>query len=328
MSLSIKDIKNKARQIVEKSGVDMTKPGSGAGSVLAAKGLARLRLTGYIEVGSRKKVYKGQEKTKPQVWLEFELSGKKHPPVEFDGGSRPQRLIVKETLSNTSKANLIKLFKMMNYEGDATHMSELIGQPFIGTIHHIEVGQGDDKKIIATLRGDTGYDIRKPEKEDEESGEMKAIAVGPMVGEPRVFFWDFPDEDQWNSLFVSENYNPYQEGVKEAVNFKGSAAEALLSDLGLDLADADDDDADADADDDDDDAPEPSKPAKKNSKPAPQPEPDDDDDDDDDSGSDDDDPEPEPVKPQKKASTKKPAATKQSKPNKLDDDDDPLAGIA
>ena len=225
------------------------------------KGLARLRLVGYIELGQHVKKITGKpDKKEEQAWLIFELSGKGYEPKELEDGTKiPMRLTVKLNKSLNEKATYYKLFKRMNYEQKATNFIQLLGQPFLGNVSHFEVPAkeaGGQPTITANFRDDAGnLTIRPPRIEamDEETGDVvvKPIPVAPAVSEQRCLVWNAKPEHlgkMWASLYIPEaeasegdegkeqrSRNVYQNTIKAAINFEGSPIHQYLQSAGVDL---------------------------------------------------------------------------------------------
>ena len=228
---------------VAKTGGDYTPP---------PKGLARLRLMGYVELGQAKKVGgQGDGKIEDRVQLIFELSGKGYEPKEVGEGDKkiviPQRLTVRLNKSLNEKATYFKLFKRMNYEGKATSFIQLLGKAFLGNVGHYEMPGKDGGKptIIANFRDDAGnLTIRPPRIEtigDDGEVEVKTLPVAPAIGAQRCLVWDAKAEHlahMWASLLVpdAEPAKQYlQNEVKKALNFEGSPIHAYLLSAGADL---------------------------------------------------------------------------------------------
>lgn len=225
---------------------DMREAQKGGGDyVPPAAGLCRLRFVGYVELGQHHNEKYG--KTQEKVELVFELSGKNHAPKEVDGKLYPTRIAVRENLSLNEKAWFYKIFKAMNYNGEATHIAQLLGQDFLGTVHHNKVGD----RVYANLRNESGYTIRAPFHEDLE-GTVHRVEAGPQISETRCFLWDYCDKAMWDSLYIEGQYdevkddsgkvvkparskNVFQDQIRKAVNFPGSPIAELLADGDLDL---------------------------------------------------------------------------------------------
>lgn len=223
---------------VAKQATDMRVADAGSGYQPPAAGFVRMRLVGYVEVGDQAESYLGAVRIKPKVVLHFELSGKNHEPIKLEDGTVfPRRMKIELTQSNSERANLYKLFQQMNYDGDASHISQLIGKPYVGRIYHHNFTDGKgQKRTIARLKPEGGaYTIAPPFYEDGETGEEREYKVDPMLSEPLLFFWDFPDMDQWDSLFIEGEYeegrsrNVIQERIRQATNWEESPMYALLS---------------------------------------------------------------------------------------------------
>ena len=236
--------------------VDMTvaqKGGGGGEYTPPEAGPTLVRMVGYIELGKHESEYKGQKKTRPEVALVFELVGKRHPPTEIDGVKYPQRITIRESLSLNEKARFFKLFGIMNWQGKAPHMAELLLQPFAATVVHREYTVGTEKRVAVDLfdRVAGSYTIRPArtpvidQETGEETGEYRSIQVPEALSTEGLFLWDNPDMDQWASIFIAGEYeerrdasgkvvaparskNRWQETIKRAVNFRGSPVEQLL----------------------------------------------------------------------------------------------------
>lgn len=231
---------------------DMNKASKGGeGYQPPAKGLARLRFVGYIECGKQKDEWQGQVKIKEKVTLIFELSGPKHAPKEIGGNKIPHRITVEENFSLNEKAWFYKIFKAMNYNGEATHLAQLLGQEFLGEVIHKTSKRGN---VYATLKGDAGYTIRAPYVEDPETGETRKVPAGPQLSEIRCFLWDYASKEMWDSIYIDGQYdeekneagevvrparskNVFQEQIKAAVNFEGSPIAEILEGAALGIGD-------------------------------------------------------------------------------------------
>lgn len=211
------------------SGEDQTKVVKGGSYTPPPAGVARLRFVAYVELGKHENNVPGKPpKVEDQVQLVFELSGPKHEPKKLDDGTLiPYRISLYLNKSQNEKAHFFKLFKRMNYSGTATHMAQLLGQCFLGTVVHIK---GKDEKVRAYLKDDSGYTIRSPHVEDPETGESRLIEAAPMLSEVRVFLWDYADAEMWASLYIdgffddenTQSRNVFQNKIKSALNWDGS----------------------------------------------------------------------------------------------------------
>lgn len=251
-------------------GKDMTKAQTGGGGDYTppAAGPCGLRLVAYIELGKHVERFAGKPDTvKPKVAMVFELSGPNHPPhVSEDGTVTPIRVTVEENYSLNDKANFFKLFTKMNYAGTATHMIQLLGEAYLGTVVHRKYKKKSDPADPAQWTGvavelkakDTGYTIRPPRraKIDEATGmelaEFIPINVAPAITPLKGFLWDYADMAQWACIFIDGQWperkdaagvvtsparskNVWQDQIKRAVNFQGSPIYSVLAAAGADL---------------------------------------------------------------------------------------------
>lgn len=221
---------------------NMNEAQKGGGYTPPAAGVTRLRFVGYIEVGNQESTFQGETKIKPEVQLVFELSGPKHPPKKLDDGTLvPQRMTIFTTLSLNEKAGFFKLFKKMNYDGQATHMAQLLGKPFLGTVVHKP--RKDGKGVNAYLKDDSGFTVRPAKYEDPATGEMVEVQVDAPITEIRCFLWNYPSKEMWDSLYIPGEYaaegdrparskNVLQEKIRSADNWVGSPMYNILQGSG------------------------------------------------------------------------------------------------
>lgn len=242
-------------------GVDQTvaKTG-GAGPTPPAAGPCNLRLVGYIEVGKHKKDFKGKPKVEDQVVVTFEVSGRNHPPIETDNGTFPHLISETLNLSLNEKARFFKLFQILNYQGKAKHMAQLLGASFRGTIIHRTYKKRDGSDGIAAELYDKAlgaYTIRAPrvevvDEDDQPTGEFREVKVAEPLSPLRCFLWNYADMEQWASLFIDGEYeerkndkgdviaparskNRFQLSIRAAENYKGSPIQQILANGGAEL---------------------------------------------------------------------------------------------
>lgn len=234
---------------VAETAPDMNKAVKGGGGAYTppAAGMVRLRLVAYVETGKHKVQITGKpDKIEDEVKLTFELSGPKHEPKVLDDGTKlPHRITLTLNRSMNEKANFYKLFKRMNYKGLATHMSQLVGEAFKGTVVHKVVGEGDDKKTYANLKDDAGYTIQPPRVDDPETGDTRDLVVAPAISPLRLFVWNTRAEflkPMWDSLFIdgtsgegdnARSLNVFQDRIKAATDYVGSPIYNLLQSGGV-----------------------------------------------------------------------------------------------
>lgn len=266
------DFKALGAKATELSGKDMTVAKAGGDFENAKAGFCLLRMVGYFEIGKQAGTFQGKPTLKDKVQLVFELSGPNHPPrVMEDGTKVPHRVTIEETFSLSEKARFFKLFRTMNYKGEATHMVQLMGEPFKGSVIHRKYKRRTDTEAT----GMTGLAIELYDKvagaftiapprvdvNDPDTGmptgEVRVLTVPPALTTPKAFLWDFADMDQWAAIFVDGEYperkndkgevtapakskNVLQNTIKSAANFKGSPIYNLIAEAGgsLDIPDA------------------------------------------------------------------------------------------
>jgi hypothetical protein len=245
--------------VAQKGGGDYVPP---------AAGECKLRFIGYVELGTHETEFKGVKKKKQKVALYFEVSGPNHPPREGEDGKKfPIILTIEETLSLNEKARFFKLFNKLNYQGKATHMAQLLGEPFLGEIFHRTYKRKDGTDGVAVElynKAESSYAIRAPRRPviDEDSGlakagEFKAIPVDAAITPLRIFLWDQADLEQWATIHIPGEYaaeeakdgkparaakskNVIQNKIMSSLSFKGSPInlQLLAKGVQLDIPDA------------------------------------------------------------------------------------------
>jgi hypothetical protein len=243
-----------------KQAEDQTQVTAGPGFEPLAAGPCYARLVSYLELGKSDYDYRGQKKTKNNVRLVFELFGKKHAPTILKDdagnvtGTIPKRITVNINKSFGENGNWHKLMARLNWAKDITHAAEALGRAFKLTIVHV----ADEKKkdvIYANVTDSSGtFLIDPPRREIDEDGEIRyeTVAVPDALTPLKLFLWDFPDMDQWNSIFIDGTYaekkdaagnvtapakskNSIQEAIKAATNYVGSPIFTLLASAGDEL---------------------------------------------------------------------------------------------
>lgn len=233
-------------QEIEDSGEDLTNPVVTTGRPLPAEGSTRLRFIEYIELGNSTTEFtqpggKKKKTTAPRVRFTFELSGKNHPPMEYDGEKVPHVMGIKVSKGMNAKSGYIKLFKALTGDvSDAKNFVALLGDAFMGTVKHREFDKSDGTKGKAAHFGNAtdGFTIKPATYEDPETNELKTLAVDQPLSPLRLFLWDRPTLEMWDSLYIEgewdngDSKNEYQETIKRAENFKGSPIYELLIESG------------------------------------------------------------------------------------------------
>lgn len=216
-----------------------------------AEGVTVGRLIEYIELGQQPmRPYKGKEKPPAdKVRIVFELlSPKKNiREIEVEGKGKVKvadRIVINTKKSLHENSGFFKLFNKMRYgRDDIKHMAQMLGEAFILTVVHNVVGEGKDKRTYANITNDAGeYLISAPFKVDPIEETKTPIPVPEAISELRLFLFNKPTQETWDSLFVDGerevddgkggkkqvSKNKLQETILGAVNFEGSALAELL----------------------------------------------------------------------------------------------------
>lgn len=218
--------------------------------ILPDAGMGVCRFREYIELGSQETATKLYPNKKParKARFVFELTTPKHVrEVEKEDKTKikiPHVLGIEVVISKSEKSNFIKLFKQLNWRGDATHPAQLLGQPYLCEVVHAWARGDDPKKTkpsYANLQKDGVYTFQAPRKVDPLAGTTEELKVPELLGDLKLFLYDIPTKETWDSLFidgtrekdgVEVSKNWLQEKILSATDFEGSALEAMLNDLG------------------------------------------------------------------------------------------------
>ena len=247
--------------------VDMNVAETKGGYTPPPAGNAIVTLVGYVEIGiqhveaSKTEPLKYPAHDEDQACLVFELSGKNYPVVEKDGKFFPMRMEVKLKISRNEKAWYYKIFKALNYAGDATTFAQLVGRHFLATVVHS--APNAKGAVYASFKNkDTGYTFRAPLYQPNALEEPDTYLPFPkprVYSEQRIFLWRYASKSMWDSLYIAGQYeerkdektgkvispakskNVFQDQIRGAKNFAGSPAAAFVAnepDLELPLEDA------------------------------------------------------------------------------------------
>lgn len=183
-----------------KAGPDMRRPLNSSGYQPPAAGVAFARFVGYFEVGQRQWRSDKGVMFKDTVRMLFELSGPNHPPQELDGKSVPHVVTVSMPLELIPGRCFFDTFARMNFEGTASHMSELLGSAFaLYIVHHpLRSGQG----VYATVDGGKGGFLIEPAKFRTETGEVCDAPVEPPYFALSMFVWASANLEDWHDIYI------------------------------------------------------------------------------------------------------------------------------
>lgn len=205
------------------------------------------RMVEYIELGKHAGTYEGKPKApSPQVRVTFELLGPKYiREIEVNGEKKKvaDRISVTLNKSFSDKAGFYKLLQSMRYgRQEITHMSQMLGEAFVITVVHSEKKDPKDKVYANVYNKQMGaWGIEPPFKEDAIANTKEPYAVPKTMGIERLFIWDTPTQECWDSLFidgertvkkdgvdVKQSKNWIQNKIMTATNFKGSPLDNLI----------------------------------------------------------------------------------------------------
>ena len=217
---------------------------------LPAAGVALCRLREYIELGEQETASKAYPNKKParKARFVFELVTPKHvKEIEKEDGSKfkiPHSIGIEVVISKSEKSNFIKLFRKLNWKGDAVHPAQLLGEPYLCEVVHAWAKGDDpkkDKPAYANLQKDREYTFAPARKVDPLAGTTEDLKTPELLNPVRLFLYDMPTKETWDALFIDGTYekdgkeiskNWMQERILSATDFEGSALQAMLGGLG------------------------------------------------------------------------------------------------
>lgn len=215
------------------------------------------RLVEYIELGMQpQRAYEGKDKPPvDMVRLTFDLLAPKnrHEYKDADGQDRVRydRLSLNVTKKLNDRAKYTKLFnKMRAGRDDVTHMAQMIDVPLrLEIFHNLGKNKAGKEVTYANLWDKEGsMNIGVPKfQPDPLADEWQDIPVDEAVSPLKVFFYNNPTQETWDSLFidgvrevkdgdsvteVSKNW--IQEMILSATDYSGSRLEAFMEGISED----------------------------------------------------------------------------------------------
>ena len=205
---------------------------------LPEAGACQLRFVGYVELGKHYGMFKGIQKKNPdrEVKLTFEVVSPRHTK----GKDYPVTISLTTLgISTNAKSKYHKLFKAMAMGDESIkHLAQCLGKAYCGKIFHATYKNKKGEEVtFATLQNpDTKeFAILPPVVEDYETGETRKVNVAPAKSEIICFVWNKPLLKMWNAIHIEgttddgRSKNWMQERCLEAVDFKGSPLQAMLT---------------------------------------------------------------------------------------------------
>jgi len=216
------------------------------------EGKTAARFVGYVEIGKRPQpAFKN--KPKPdclEAFLYFELLGKQHAKEIGEGDNKKTIypiLTDKVQIKSGEKANFTKMLKKMAYGRDIKHMAMMLGESFIVTVVHRK--SKDGKKTYANIRtAEDGYLIEAPmynaNQDPLGTPDLKPLPVPEPTVPIKLFLWNNPTPEQWDSIFIDGSRTVEEDGVEKeisknwlqediienATDFEGSSLQNMLMD--------------------------------------------------------------------------------------------------
>lgn len=261
---SIKDLANQAAQHQDQS---ETKSGGDFEFKLPPAGKTIGRLIEYIELGPQKQAdFNGKPKPDAEkVRLTFELlhPKKNFTTIQTDDGEKTftDTISLEIKISLSGKSSFKKLFNKMLYGREGiTHMAQMLGDAFVLGIYHNKSKDGKKEYANINPASDDGapeYDVSAPFVVDPLTEESRPVPVGEATRPYRIFIWNNPNKECWDSLHIdgtrevkdekgnvtNVSKNWLQERIMGSSAYEGSALHTMLG--GLDTLPSTEAEADA-----------------------------------------------------------------------------------
>lgn len=225
---------------------------------LPEAGMCTVRFREYIELGLCSCASKDYPDKKPchKARFVFEVTTPKHvktiTPEGKDSFRMAPSIAITCNITNSERGNFIKLFKLLNWEGKATHPAQLLGTGYLAEIVHAGKNKGeitaDNPATYANLQKDGVFTIAAPRISDPLAETVTPIAVPELINDKKLFLWGNPNKACWDALHIAGTFEKEVKGVKqqvsknwlqeklmEALDFEGSPLFQMLNGGGLDL---------------------------------------------------------------------------------------------
>lgn len=224
--------------------------------VVAAPGKGIMRLREYIEIGKHPNASKAYPDKKPsrKARFVFELCTPRHiQTIKVEG---KDDIILPHILSCTvampdkgaasAKSAYAKLFSKLNYDGKLQHPAQALGRAYVVNIiagYDSDAYEGGKLKEGAVQKyanfkdADGSFLIEPPRIVDPVSEAVTEIKVPEIKGALKIFLYDNPTKETWDSLFIEGTYqkdgkdvskNWLQECIMKALDYQGSKLQCLL----------------------------------------------------------------------------------------------------
>lgn len=243
------DYKKLAAEAAEMTDHTETTSGGDFERRVIPEGVTIGRFVEYVELGKQPQFYQGKETGQVlTARLGFELLHPKKNMHEIEVNG--EKVTVSDrhyeyvTVKLGEKARFKKLMKAMTYGRDGiTHMAQMLNEPFVLTFKHNK-SQKDGKEVVySNLYNDGAYGIQPPKVDDPITGESKEVPVPEATQDIKIFLWDNPTKETWDSLYIAGtrtvkdpkgketevSKNWLQEKILEARDFSGSSLEDMLT---------------------------------------------------------------------------------------------------
>jgi hypothetical protein len=203
----------------------MNEETKGGGAMLFPSGMYLGRIVEYIDLGNQPQEFQGQAKDPaPEFRMAVALYNVPGVPAGEPYILRPYGL----TLSQNEKSGARKAFKTLNYTQNKqiTHFAQFLNEPYVFYVHEV-TSKATQKKSMQIA-----WDKTLPPY--DPVSKQPYLVPQPADDLFRVFLWDFPTAEAWNSLYIEgqtdsgKSKNFIQETILAATNFEGSALHQLL----------------------------------------------------------------------------------------------------
>lgn len=208
---------------------NVAQKGGGGGRLLPA-GYAFGRLVEYVEYGMQPQEFAGKAKDPAMEFtLGFALTGQGY---QNDDGTPYIIRTFTTALTMYEKSRAFLMFKLLNWRGTAKTYAQLLNETYLVKI--VQVPKSKTDPTLVSRMDLTGF---LPPLDPVTKAPYPIAQVPEELF--RLFLWSHPTKEAWDSLFIEgvnddkTSRNRIQETILGALDFQGSALQAMLMNSGV-----------------------------------------------------------------------------------------------
>lgn len=229
MTFDINALKSAANEAAKVAPVDMSETGTGgSANVDWPEGVYRGRIVEVVEYGLQPREFDGAKKTPSRsLRLGVMLFPSTKVREALGGEASPKIVRSRELhLSNHGKAGAKQIFDRLNVNKTYQHFAQAIGDAYKFTLRNHVSSTGRKSQVIDWASTQPAL--------DDDTGKPLAVPEAPADAYT-LFLFDNPSREMWDKLRIEgkredgTSKNFLQEKILSALDFRGSALEAMLN---------------------------------------------------------------------------------------------------